>query len=232
MFFSKFNTALLLASIANGLPVFQNYGSGHSHNSAGSNSNQIVTVTVTVQADSNYATVTEEYYADGETSSSDDYSYAYQPFSSSAETTTFSLTSSSYESTDSSPVVLYAAAEDTTSTETSAATSTSSSSGAQYTGKATYYTPGADHCGSTSTSSDYVVAISENLYNSNNLSNEGVSGYCGKSITAHYNGKSVTAKIVDSCASCDDTHIDFSPVAFQQLDNLDIGVLQITWSFD
>ncbi|ODV61322.1 RlpA-like double-psi beta-barrel domain-containing protein ASCRUDRAFT_34082, partial [Ascoidea rubescens DSM 1968] len=99
-------------------------------------------------------------------------------------------------------------------------------------GRATHYTPSADHCGTSSSSSDFVVAIGYNLYMSNDVTSRGVSEYCGKTLTATYNGKSVTAKIVDSCASCSDEQIDFSPVAFQQLADLDVGVLQVEWSFD
>lgn len=113
----------------------------------------------------------------------------------------------------------------------SASSSESSSTTTSYTGRGTWYEVGGDACGTSSTDSDLVCAISQTLYDSDVGSDE-VSSYCGKYITASYNGKSVKVKVVDSCESCTSEDLDFSPTAFEELADLDVGELEITWHWD
>lgn len=112
------------------------------------------------------------------------------------------------------------------------AVSKETSSAQTNTGRGTFYQPSNDACGTSSSAQDMIVAISQQLYESNNLSGEYISGYCGKYITANYQGKSVKVKVVDACASCSSNDLDFSPAAFQQLADPEIGVIQVTWNWD
>ncbi|KAG7823905.1 hypothetical protein KL919_001590 [Ogataea angusta] len=110
-------------------------------------------------------------------------------------------------------------------------TSTSVSTSGSHTGRGTFYEVGADNCGTSSTNSDLVCAISHSLYETS-VNGEDISSYCGKTITANYNGNSVTVKVVDSCESCGDNDLDFSPAAFSKLADQDLGEIEITWSWD
>lgn len=98
-------------------------------------------------------------------------------------------------------------------------------------GRGTFYTPGDDACETHSSESDHIVAISQTLYDEGGLNDEAVSGHCGKHIKASYKGKSVNVKVVDACASCSKYDLDFSPAAFKELADLDIGELQVTWEW-
>lgn len=116
-------------------------------------------------------------------------------------------------------------------TTSSAASASTSPTGAVHTGIATFYSVGADNCGTSSTDSDFVCAISKQLYNTLDNS-EDISGYCGRTISITYQSTTIQVKVVDSCESCDDNHLDLSPAAFQALANPDLGVLDITWVWD
>lgn len=97
-------------------------------------------------------------------------------------------------------------------------------------GIATFYSVGADNCGTSSTDSDFVCAISQKMYDSV-ASSDSISEYCGHSINIKYNGKTIKVKVVDSCESCDATHLDLSPSAFQALADPDLGVIDIQWEW-
>lgn len=112
----------------------------------------------------------------------------------------------------------------------SVAVSTSSASGDVHSGIATFYSVSADNCGTSSTDADFVCAISHSLYETS-VNGEDVSSYCGKSINITYNGKTITVKVVDSCESCDDNHLDLSPAAFEALASPDLGVIDISWAW-
>ncbi|KAI1142001.1 RlpA-like double-psi beta-barrel-protein domain-containing protein-containing protein [Hypoxylon sp. FL0543] len=89
-----------------------------------------------------------------------------------------------------------------------------------YSGDMTYYTPGLGACGITNSESDAVVAMSPAQY-----------GHCGQSIKISYNGKTATAKVVDKCPGCAGNSIDVSPTIFQQLADLSLGRVQVTWEW-
>jgi expansin (peptidoglycan-binding protein) len=99
-------------------------------------------------------------------------------------------------------------------------------------GRFTYYDPGLGACGDTHSGSDYVVALNyvdfdPHTPNDNPNNND----LCGRRIRASYNGKTVEATIVDRCPGCPQGGLDFSPVAFQALANLDVGIIQGTWDY-
>lgn len=120
-----------------------------------------------------------------------------------------------------------------TSTTSSTSTSTSTSifdSSVIHSGVATYYSVGADNCGTSSTDSDYVCAISQQLYNTV-ANSESISEYCGHKINITYNSKTIQVTVVDSCESCDANHLDLSPTAFSALADQNLGVIDITWEW-
>lgn len=106
----------------------------------------------------------------------------------------------------------------------------SSSSGSK-SGDGTYYDTGLGACGITSTDSDYIVAISHVLFDAQGVANPNNNPLCGKKINAHYGGKSVTVTVVDRCPGCEEGSLDFSPSAFNQLADFDLGRIPITWDF-
>lgn len=128
------------------------------------------------------------------------------------------------EETISTEVSVAAEVEPTTST----ATTTSPASSDVHTGVATFYSVSADNCGTSSTDSDFVCAISKQLYDTLTNSQD-ISEYCGKTINVTYNSKTINVKVVDSCESCDANHLDLSPSAFNSLADPDLGVIDITW---
>ncbi|PCH33788.1 hypothetical protein WOLCODRAFT_22254 [Wolfiporia cocos MD-104 SS10] len=102
-------------------------------------------------------------------------------------------------------------------------------------GDATYYAAGLGACGITNTDSDYIVAVSWELFDNYpgyDGTNPNTNPVCNKQITANYEGKSVTVTVTDRCTGCDTTSLDFTPTAFQQMADLSIGRLYgMTWQF-
>ena len=199
-------------------------------------------VTVTVpygQASSSFATSYESASPSDDCDDDDDSDYPVASASASAAPSiaqTYAISSAS-ASASASPSI--AKKDATTSTAGSTAGSTASSSAtsssifdtsAVQNGIATFYSVGADNCGTSSTDSDYVCAISQKMYDSV-ASSDSISEYCGHSININYNGKTITVKVVDSCESCDATHLDLSPSAFQALADPDLGVIDIQWEW-
>ncbi|GMG35865.1 unnamed protein product [Ambrosiozyma monospora] len=133
------------------------------------------------------------------------------------------------------PLYSYALTTATKSTYSTSAASTSSSSssnfsGSKHFGRGTYYSVGADNCGTSSSDSDYVVAISRALYLTK-VDSQDISSYCGQQIDVNYGGKSVTVTVVDSCESCGENDLDLSPSAFSALADQSVGVLDIEWNW-
>lgn len=118
----------------------------------------------------------------------------------------------------------------TTSESTSAPTSNSIFDSSVHNGVATFYSVGADNCGTSSTDNDFVCAISQQMYNTV-ANSESISEYCGHMINLTYNGKTIQVKVVDSCASCDANHLDLSPAAFNSLADPSLGVIDIQWTW-
>ncbi|GMF05062.1 unnamed protein product [Ambrosiozyma monospora] len=116
----------------------------------------------------------------------------------------------------------------TSSAATSSGSSSATSTGSKHSGRGTYYSVGADNCGTSSSDSDYVCAISHSLYETA-VGSDDVSSYCGKKINVSYGGKSITVTVVDSCESCGDDDLDFSPTAFSALADESVGELNIEW---
>ena len=126
----------------------------------------------------------------------------------------------------------------TTSSSTSSPSSTSSSSssaqpsGSEFSGEGTFYSTGLGSCGITSTDSDFIVAISHELYDSKAVGNNpNHNPLCNKKIRASYEGKSVDVTVVDRCEGCAYNDLDFSPAAFDKLADESLGRIDITWEW-
>jgi expansin (peptidoglycan-binding protein) len=101
-----------------------------------------------------------------------------------------------------------------------------------FSGKGTYYDTGLGACGWTNQDSDYIVAVSHFLYEPETINgNSNNNNLCGKMIRASYEGKSVDVKVVDECMGCAERDLDFSPSAFSQIADKDLGRIDITWEW-
>ncbi|KAJ3489207.1 hypothetical protein NLI96_g2265 [Meripilus lineatus] len=91
-------------------------------------------------------------------------------------------------------------------------------------GRATWFNVGLGACGDTNVDSDSILALSGSIYSASD---------CGKSvsITNPATGKSASGVVKDMCPGCGANDIDLSPSLFQQLGELDTGVLNVDWSF-
>jgi len=94
-----------------------------------------------------------------------------------------------------------------------------------YKGRGTWFDVGLGNCGLEDTNSDPIVAISKTLYDQNN------GGNCNQWIKINYGGKSVHAKIRDSCQSCGYYDLDMSPATFKGLSSLGTGQIEVSWNF-
>ncbi|KAH9835189.1 RlpA-like double-psi beta-barrel-protein domain-containing protein-containing protein [Rhodofomes roseus] len=94
------------------------------------------------------------------------------------------------------------------------------------TGTGTWYEVGLGACGSTDADSDYVVAISHDIYGSGDNCNQ----YMRIENTA--NGQVAYGQTRDKCMGCESTAIDMSPSLFQALGaSLDDGTVTVSWNF-
>ncbi|KAF9316109.1 hypothetical protein BGZ91_005625 [Linnemannia elongata] len=61
----------------------------------------------------------------------------------------------------------------------------------------------------------------------------GGTSMCGKSVRITSGGKSVTARVTDTCPSqyCNSGSLDLSQAVFSKLAPLSTGVISITWEF-
>ncbi|KAF7767924.1 hypothetical protein Agabi119p4_7167 [Agaricus bisporus var. burnettii] len=97
-----------------------------------------------------------------------------------------------------------------------------------HTGRGTWFHVGLGNCGKWNKDSDYIVAISKDLYDNNKASN------CDQyvEITNTDNGRTIHALTRDSCPSCGYYDLDLSPDAFKALAPLDQGVMKkMKWHF-
>ncbi len=112
-----------------------------------------------------------------------------------------------------------------------------SSHGGPYTGDLTYYGPGLGACGVTSSSSDSIVSVSHYIFDAAQTgSDPNQNPLCGKKLRAkrYKEGtgeRSVDLTVVDRCVGCKSTDIDVTTSAFQQLADIDLGRVTVTWSW-
>lgn len=158
-----------------------------------------------------------------------------KPTTQTKKSQTFTATTGTSEST----ITAQAKAATTSSTSpillvdaTSTAIESSTATSGTYSGEGTYYSPGLGACGETNTDSDYIVAIASSVYNTGTRNgNSNDNSYCGRTINAYYSGRSVQVTVVDSCGGCDENDLDFSPSAFTELADEELGRIDITWEW-
>ncbi|KAF9931379.1 hypothetical protein FBU30_010307 [Linnemannia zychae] len=94
-----------------------------------------------------------------------------------------------------------------------------------FSGRGTWFTGTLGSCGVNFQSSDMIVAM--------NAAQMGGTAMCGKMVRVNYGGKSVVARVTDTCPaeSCPSGSLDLSPAVFEQLAPLDVGNIPITWQF-
>ncbi|KAI0632424.1 riboflavin aldehyde-forming enzyme [Trametes polyzona] len=93
------------------------------------------------------------------------------------------------------------------------------------TGRGTWFNVGLGACGKTNKDSDKIIAISSNIYSNGAHCDQKVK------ITNTANGNTATATVRDECPSCGSNDIDMSPSLFEELGDLDTGVLKVSWYF-
>ncbi|KAF9144081.1 hypothetical protein BGX30_013878 [Mortierella sp. GBA39] len=99
------------------------------------------------------------------------------------------------------------------------------SSGGDFSGRGTWFTDSTGSCEVPFNTDDLIVAM--------NAEQMDGTSQCGKSVKISFGGKTVTAKVVDTCPSqfCSKGALDLSQAAFKQLAPLDVGVIKINWQF-
>jgi hypothetical protein len=137
--------------------------------------------------------------------------------------------STSVETSSSSSSSSTTSVETSSDPTTSAAASTGSGS-SDFSGDATFYSPGMGSCGIESSDSDFIAALNAPQFGS--YPNPNQNPNCGKKATVQRNGKSVTVTIVDKCPACKEGDLDLSPAAFDAIADESEGRVPITWSWN
>ncbi|KAK7749111.1 hypothetical protein SLS62_008398 [Diatrype stigma] len=108
-----------------------------------------------------------------------------------------------------------------------AAAAVAASTVAAYSGDMTYFYPrgvkGLGACGGTNNQGDAVVALSPSEYSGGS--------HCGQWITIQGNGHTTAAQVVDECPGCASGSIDVSPAIFDDIADLSVGRIGVTWWF-
>jgi hypothetical protein len=106
--------------------------------------------------------------------------------------------------------------------------------GTEYTGDFTWYQTGLGACGVTSSPSDHIVAISEDLFDQYATANPNDNPVCGKTVTlTGVDGSAYPATIVDRCTGCALSDLDLSEDFFNLVTNNGNGrVSGMHWVFD
>ncbi|KAF8060793.1 RlpA-like double-psi beta-barrel-protein domain-containing protein-containing protein, partial [Lyophyllum atratum] len=95
---------------------------------------------------------------------------------------------------------------------------------------------GMGSCGIRNSGGDLIAAVSAELYDTfpGATPNPNSNPVCKKTLTAHYQGRSVTVMVTDRCPGCKGKFdLDLSPAAFNMLADPSAGRLTgVEWSFD
>lgn len=154
--------------------------------------------------------------------------------SATTDATTDATTITTQPTTDATivePSTISVGTSPSTSTSTPSSTSSSSSdSDFPNVGEMTYYDTGLGACGWTSTDSDFIVALSQRVFDTKTPNgNPNNNPYCGKKIEAKKGDKTVIVTVVDSCPGCAANDLDFSPTAFEAIADKDLGRTEFSW---
>ncbi|GAN10276.1 non-catalytic module family EXPN [Mucor ambiguus] len=100
-------------------------------------------------------------------------------------------------------------------------------------GTGTYYdvAAGVGSCGQTNSNDDMVVAVNHGQMK--NGANPNNNPHCNRKVKiVGKTGKSMEARIVDTCPGCENGCLDMSSALFEEVcGSLDLGVCQISWDF-
>ncbi|KAF9438001.1 hypothetical protein BGZ76_010205 [Entomortierella beljakovae] len=94
-----------------------------------------------------------------------------------------------------------------------------------FTGRGTWFTDSTGSCGTPFNTNDLIVALNEHQMGDKKM--------CGRKVQIRYGGKTVIARITDTCPSqyCAPGALDLSQAVFQQFAPLSKGVINIEWDF-
>ncbi|KAF9361216.1 hypothetical protein BGX26_005040 [Mortierella sp. AD094] len=94
-----------------------------------------------------------------------------------------------------------------------------------FSGRGTWFTNSTGSCGTPFNTDDMIVAL--------NADQMGNKAKCGQSVQIKSGGKTVTARITDTCPSqyCSPGSLDLSQAVFEKLAPLSKGVISIQWEF-
>ncbi|KIY49807.1 hypothetical protein FISHEDRAFT_18796, partial [Fistulina hepatica ATCC 64428] len=87
----------------------------------------------------------------------------------------------------------------------------------------TYYVVGLGACGWTSVSTDYVVALATEDYDSGS--------HCGDIVSITYDGTTSSATVVDECEGCSSGDLDMSESLFETFTTLSVGRFEMSWEY-
>ncbi|CAO3643103.1 unnamed protein product [Cunninghamella blakesleeana] len=102
----------------------------------------------------------------------------------------------------------------------------------QFSGVGTFFNPSTEGgsmgaCGKFESDDAQIVALNAPQYGS--LSSK--SSWCGKKVKICYKKKCTTAVVNDACPECKYGSLDLTHTVFKDLEkNMDVGVIDITWS--
>ncbi|PPR00493.1 hypothetical protein CVT24_005553, partial [Panaeolus cyanescens] len=85
-------------------------------------------------------------------------------------------------------------------------------------------------CGIVNKDTDFIAAVSHLLFDNfpgYNRVNPNNNPMCGRTVTATFQGKSITVALTDRCTGCAVTDLDFSPSAFAALTDGNFGLGRI-----
>ncbi|KAJ3074141.1 hypothetical protein HDU98_011990 [Podochytrium sp. JEL0797] len=105
-----------------------------------------------------------------------------------------------------------------------------------FSGQGTYYNTynGYGACGNIIHDTDMIVAVSHLLYDETvplGSTNPNLAAVCGQQITASGPNGSITVTVADRCTGCQFFDLDFTPFGFQQIGQIPVGRIPITWSW-
>ncbi|OCH89406.1 hypothetical protein OBBRIDRAFT_794271 [Obba rivulosa] len=97
------------------------------------------------------------------------------------------------------------------------------------------FIPGLGACGFTNTSDQFVALVSSKTFHSfpGSGANPNTNPICTHNLTVSFNGKNVSAQIVDLGLDAPDDNVGFSPAAFEQFAPPVQGIVQnVIWTID
>lgn len=101
-----------------------------------------------------------------------------------------------------------------------------------FSGNMTYFHQGLGACGKTHYDTNAVVALSAYDYGTEDNPNH--AAVCGRWIKITAKGRTTRAQVWDKCPGieCPSGSIDVSPSVFQDIADLSVGRLEVTWDFE